>query len=322
LTIKSDAGPEIGISLEEATRYFRVPPGAKDLEDATAISVSDLAVGDRILARDRSTGDAAAFVANTIIVISKADMARKHAAERADWQKRGVGGIITALRAASREITIKPPAMADAKPMVIALAPGGALRRYAPNTVRFSDAGPCPFEDLRIGDQVKALGTANEDRSRFTAEEIVAGSFRNIVGTVAGSDPERSIVLLTDLATNKRLQAQVTQDSAVHRLSASAAQMLAARIVAGSAGGEWPRQENARDLQTAIETLPALNLTDLKPGEAVIITCTKNDDDPGRVTAITLLAGIEPLLKASSKSGRALDLGSWNLDLNMSAGMR
>jgi hypothetical protein len=322
LTIKSDAGPEIGISLEEATRYLRVSPGAKDLEDAAAISVSDLAVGDRILARGQSAG--VSFVANMIIVISKADLARKHAAERAEWQKRGVGGVITALNPVSGEITVKPPAVTGAGPMVIALAPGSVLRRYAPNTVKFSDARPCAFEDLRVGDQVKALGTSNEDRSRFTAEEVVAGSFRNIVATVAGSERERSIVLLTDLATNKRLQAQVTQDSAVHRLSATVVQMLAARTGGATAAParEASPAQRPGDLQTAIETLPPLNLADLKPGEAVIVTCTKNDGDPSRVTAITLLAGIEPLLKASSRSGRALDLGSWNLDLSMSAGMR
>jgi len=39
------------------------------------------------------------------------------------------------------------------------------------------------------------------------------------------------------------------------------------------------------------------------------------------VTAITLLAGVEPLLRTSSKGARTLDLGSWNLDLNMNVGL-
>jgi hypothetical protein len=317
LTIKSDAGPAMSISLEETTRFLRVSPGAKDLENAAAISVSDLAVGDRILARGQSAGTAGSFVANMIIVISKADLATKHAAERADWQKRGVGGVITALNPASGEITIKPPAVADAKPVVIALAPGGVLRRYAPNTVKFSDARPCRFEDLRIGDQVKTLGTANQDRSRFTAEEVVAGSFRNIVANVVQLDPQHSSVTLTDLATNKRFQAQVTPDSAIHRLSAKVAQMLAARIQGPAQTGE--SQQITLELQSAIEALPPLAVAELKPGDAVIVTCTKSED-ASRVTAITLLAGVEPLLKAAARAGRGMDLGSWNLDLNMNAG--
>ncbi len=76
------------------------------------------------------------------------------------------------------------------------------------------------------------------------------------------------------------------------------------------------RPQSPRDLQSVIEKLPPLSLADLKPGDAVIISCT-NNDDPSRVTAITLLSGVEPVLKTSSKGGQVLNLGSWNLDLNM-----
>jgi len=114
ITIKTDAGPEMNISFEENTRYLRVAPGAKDLENATPISASELSAGDRILARGRSASDPALFAATSIIVISKADLARKHAAERAEWEKRGVGGVITALDIAAKEITINMPTTAYA----------------------------------------------------------------------------------------------------------------------------------------------------------------------------------------------------------------
>src|SRR5206468_2561991 len=133
------------------------------------------------------------IVAATIIVMSKADIAQKHADERAEWEKRGIGGVITALNSASNEITI---AVNGARPIVIGFAPGAVLRRYAQNSVKFSDARPSRFEDLQIGDQVKALGTAGEDRSRFTAEELVSGSFRTIAATVVALDPGRSTILV------------------------------------------------------------------------------------------------------------------------------
>jgi len=116
LTIKTDAGPDMSISMEESTRFLQVAPGAKDLGNAAAISMAELAVGDRILARGRSAGDSGSFVAATIIVMSKADIARKRSAERAEWEKRGIGGVITALSPASKEITIKVPAITGAKP--------------------------------------------------------------------------------------------------------------------------------------------------------------------------------------------------------------
>jgi hypothetical protein len=66
--------------------------------------------------------------------------------------------------------------------------------------------------------------------------------------------------------------------------------------------------------------LPHLSVADLKPGAAVIISFA-NSEDVSRVTAITLLAGIEPLLKTSTRGGQSVNLGSWNLDLNMNVGV-
>jgi predicted pyridoxine 5'-phosphate oxidase superfamily flavin-nucleotide-binding protein len=308
IAIKTDAGPEMIISFEDATRFLRVAPGAQDLQNAASISVSDLAVADRILARGRAVNPGL-FAATSIIVMSKGDIARKQAAERADWEKRGVGGVITVLDLASNEITISA---AGSKPMVIAFTPGAVLRRYASNSVKFSDALPSRFDELRVGDQVKARGTSNEDRSRFVAEELVSGSFRTIAATVVASDPGQGTIQITDLATNKRMQTTVTADSTVRRLSAEVAQMLASRIQGAKTSS------SSSELQSAIEKLPHLSIADLKPGEAIILACTSGDD-PSHATAITLLAGAEPLFK--SKGGKALDLGSWNLDLNMNVGV-
>jgi Cu/Ag efflux protein CusF len=315
ITIKIDAGPEMNISFEETTRFLRVAPGAKDLENATPISASELSAGDRILARGRSASDPTLFAATSIIVISKADLARKHAAERAEWEKRGVGGVITALDPAAKEITITVPTTAGAKPMVIAFAPGAALRRYAPNSVKFSDARPSRFEELKIGDQVRALGNSNEDRSRYTAEELVSGSFRAIAAVVVSHDAAQNTILVTDLAANKRMEARLTPDSIARRLSAEVVHMLAARNKEGSAPDQGPRE-----LQPLIERLPHLSVADIKAGDAVIISFA-NSEDVSRVTAITLLAGVEPLLKTSTRGGQSVNLGSWNLDLNMNVGV-
>src|SRR5262245_26261680 len=53
ITIKTDAGTEMNISFEENTRFLRVAPGAKDLENATPISASEMSAGDRVQARHR-----------------------------------------------------------------------------------------------------------------------------------------------------------------------------------------------------------------------------------------------------------------------------
>jgi hypothetical protein len=320
ITIKSDAGPEMTITFDDSTRYLRVAPGAPDLQNAAPISLSDLTVGDRILARGQNINESGSFKASSILVMTKEDLSRKHAAELAEWETRGVGGVITALNPDSKEITINLSSAAGTKPMVISMAPSTILRRYAPSSVRFSDAQPSRFEDLKVGDQVKALGTSNEDRSRYKAEQLVSGSFRTVGATVVSVDAIKSTITITDVSTNKRMQVQIAPDSTVRRLSAAVVQMIAARIQGGkapgtpSAGGQLPKS-----LQSSIEELPPLSLASLKPGDALILSCT-NDADPSRAMAITMLAGVESLFKTSSKGARTLDLGSWNLDLNIIIG--
>jgi hypothetical protein len=303
ITIKTDAGSELRISYDDTTRFLRVTPGAKDLDGAAAVSVSDLAAGDRILARGKAGADGAAFLAASIVVMSKTDLAKKHAAERAEWEKRGIAGVITGVNAASAEITVTVPAAGGAKPIVVALAPGAVLRRYAPNSVKFSDARPSKFEELRSGDQIRALGTRQDDR--FAAEELVSGTFRTVAATVVSSAADT--VVLADAATKKQLHARITQDSIARRLTAPMVEVL------GTPGRRPP------DWQSTVEKLPPLGAPDLKPGEAVIVSFAASENT-SIVTAITLFAGVEPLLRPS-RGGKPLDLGSWNLDLNMNVGV-
>ena len=59
--------------------------------------------------------------------------------------------------------------------------------------------------------------------------------------------------------------------------------------------------------------MPAATLAELSKGDAVMIVATAGtqDADAG-VTAITLLAGVEPILEASPKGGQSI-LTPWSL---------
>src|SRR5688572_33507522 len=50
ITIKTDAGSTLLISLNDKTTYKRLAPGEQTLTNATAITVSDIAEGDRVMA--------------------------------------------------------------------------------------------------------------------------------------------------------------------------------------------------------------------------------------------------------------------------------
>jgi hypothetical protein len=80
--------------------------------------------------------------------------------------------------------------------------------------------------------------------------------------------------------------------------------------VAGAPTGSGAGGERGGDFQQAIARMPAAKLADLQKGDAVMVVATS--DSSGSITAITLLAGVEPILQASPSGGQSL-LTPWSL---------
>jgi hypothetical protein len=89
---------------------------------------------------------------------------------------------------------------------------------------------------------------------------------------------------------------------------------------AGAGGGQWAGQgsgqgstsgggRGAGDPQQMLSRAPGVQLTDLKKGDAVMLVSSDGTTD---VTAITLLAGVEPLLEAPAASQSLLNNWSMN----------
>ncbi|MEO7651367.1 MAG: hypothetical protein ABIZ80_12955, partial [Bryobacteraceae bacterium] len=57
-------------------------------------------------------------------------------------------------------------------------------------------------------------------------------------------------------------------------------------------------------------------LASLKPGDPIIIASTAGSD-PSAVTAITVLGGVEPLLRSAPKGSQGMVLGNWNLSVGV-----
>src|SRR5215467_1076954 len=91
------------------------------------------------------------------------------------------------------------------------------MRRYAPDSIKFSDAKPSTFEELKVGDQLRALGDKSADGAHFAAEEVVSGSFRTVAGSVTAIDPAAGELKINDLLTKKPLTVVIKQDSVLRR---------------------------------------------------------------------------------------------------------
>ncbi|MGB8661773.1 MAG: hypothetical protein WCD34_15210, partial [Candidatus Acidiferrum sp.] len=66
------------------------------------------------------------------------------------------------------------------------------------------------------------------------------------------------------------------------------------------------------DLQQLLSRIPASTLADLQKGDAVMIVTTEGTGE-NDATAITLLAGVEPILEASPKGGASSILTPWTM---------
>jgi hypothetical protein len=321
-TLHTDAGPDLLIVLAEGVSFLRVPPGATNLNTAAKINMSDISSGDRVLVRGRVSEDQNSIVATSVIVMTKSDLAGAREAERLDWQRRGIGGTVQALNPETREMTVMAPTVPPAPgnpthPVTLALSANTVLLRYAPDSVKFSDAKPGTFEQIKVGDQLRALGTKSEDGSRFTAEKLVSGTFRNLGVTVVSVDPQSSAITVKDLASGQPVLVRTNGDSKLHRLPPALARELAALNSGGMPGGKGGSEpgEQALDVQQMLERAPLLDLGELAPGDPLIVVSTEGAKS-SEVMAIDILAGVEPILAARPKGSNQKVLGAWSLGMN------
>jgi hypothetical protein len=242
LVLAADGGNDVSVTVASNAKLVQVAPGEKDLKSATPIALTDLQVGDRILVRGRASDDAKTMTAVGIIAMKRTDLEAKKAQDRDDWQKRGMGGLVSAVDPATGTITISTGTGATAKTVAIHTTKNTVLRRYAPDSVQFDDAKPAALDQIKPGDQVRARGTKSADGSEFAADEIVSGTFRNLAGIITAVDTSAQTITLTDLISQKPVAVKITAQSQLRKIPAQMAQMIAFRLKgagagAGAAGG-------------------------------------------------------------------------------------
>src|SRR5512135_1777537 len=97
LTLETDASTEVNVVVLPPTRIVRIAPGQTDLKQATPVQLQELKPGDRILVRGAASSDGRMVTASTIVLMKAEDVAQKHERERQDWERRGVGGLVSAI---------------------------------------------------------------------------------------------------------------------------------------------------------------------------------------------------------------------------------
>jgi hypothetical protein len=344
ITLQTDAGSEMTVTVQPTTRLVRMEPGQTDLKSAPTIQLSDVQVGDRLLVAGTPSDDGKSLAATTAVVMKKSAVAEKQQQDREAWQKNGVGGVVKAIDAAAGTITLSTGTLAS-NLITIHVSKDTIIRRYAPNSVKFDDAKPGTLDQIKVGDQLRARGAKSEDGKDLTAAEIVSGTFRSIPATVISTDAASNSITVTDLVTKRPVTLKVGSDSQMHQLPAMFAQRIALRLKGGAAGagaesgqgnptapahpqagagapsggGSGQRAGGTPDFQQMLDRMPSVSLSDLQKGSALMIVATEGTADaPSEV--IILLSGVEPILTAASPRQASTILSPWNLSAGANAG--
>jgi hypothetical protein len=360
ITLTTDGGAEVNVTVQDSTRMVRTIPGQKDLSKATPLQIQGVEVGDRVLARGQPAADGKSVNAISIIVMKKSDVDAMKQQERDDWTKRGTGGLVSAVDAANGTLTISVSSFGGTKTVTIHTTKDTIVRRYSAYSVNFDDAKISTLDQVKPGDQLRARGKLSDDGKDLAAEEIVSGTFLNLAGPVLAVDPGAKTLTITDLISKRPVLVKISSDSQIRQIPPQMAQMIATRFKGGagsgqagagnaqgapasgqpnggqanggmSNGGQRPAGDGASqsgggarqprgDFQQMLSRLPAATLSDLKKGDVVMAVSTQKDSS-GAVTAITMLSGVDAILAASPAASQVMLMTPWNLSAPSAEGM-
>ena len=351
LTLSQDSGPDITATVAPNARLLRIAPGAKDLKDGTPIQLRDLQVGDRVRVRGQASADGNTIATLEVIVMARSDLDAKRQQEQQDWQKRGIGGLVSAVDPAAGTVKISVTGLSGKREITVQASKSTVIRRYAPGSVKFDDAKASGLPDIHPGDQLRARGDRSADGLQLTADEIVTGSFRNVAGTVNSVDASAGTVSVQDVLSKKAVVVKITSESQLHQLPPEMAQRIAARLKAsmppgtpgaagagsatngheGPAGGPPPVGGGMGAGGTGAGGMNGGAPGGTRAGggdfqqllnrmPAVTLADLHKGDavvivatDGAESTAITLLSGVEPILQAAPTAGQAMMLTPWSL---------
>ncbi len=292
--LKSDDGKAEWVKFSADTEVLLAAPGEKDLSHALPARVADIARDDRVMV---------SFVegmpeARRILVVAASAIARRNAAERLDWEKRGMTGIVAACD--GEQITLETRTPQGAQRTIVAVTSKTAIRRYAPDSVKFADAEKASLGQIAVGDQIRVRGDKSEDGSRLTADSVVFGTFLTTLGTVSEVDRAKGELKIVDLTSKKPMVVRLTADTRMKK-------MPDMHEMPAGHGAQQPV-----NIGQMLQQLPAGGVDDLKAGSSVVVTSTRGAR-PDRVTGIMVIANVDAFLKmAQSQADGASPMEALN----------
>ena len=342
LTLKTDKGEMPAIKFDDRTQFILLPAGETDAKKGTRAAVADLTAGDRVIARmhpEDLTGAPAVFV----YFSKQTALAELHKKTEEEWENQSVFGTVKSVDPAAKRIVIAArAAFGPSKDVTLDASGPVEYQRFSLDTGKYeaSSAGIAP---IQVGDQVRLIGQKNGDGSEIKLEAIQSATFRSLPVSVKAVDTASNTILATDLTTKKPITIEIKPATQLKRLDDQTALLMARRLNpkfeaeggrggragggagnAGAAGGRggFPggfagrgagggRGGRAGDPNRILNEQPTIQLSDLKAGEPVVVTGGPTPD-MAKLTATSVVAGVDPILRAAPDRGPDPLAGNWN----------
>jgi Cu/Ag efflux protein CusF len=346
ISIKTEAG-DTTVKFSNLTKVMELPPGEADTKKATPLKPEDIGVGDHILARAQ-TKDLTGLPAGFLYINRASDIAKENAAKAQEWQTQAVSGFAESVDPGSKKITMKVKGAAGApdRDVVLDLSGSVSYQRFSDKSFDYERTD---VNAIKTGDHLRVLGTKNADMTQIKVTDLAADAIKQIGATIKSIDPATGQITAIDTAKKpvtitvrtatkvKRLDDPTAQMIArIVNPSFQGAGRGGGRGAGGGAGagdgagagggrsfgggqasggapgGSGGRGGRARggagQIQNLIDQQPDAKVADLKPGEPIIVSGPSSPDSSS-FSAMMVLAGVDPILRAAPSTG-ADPLGS------------
>jgi hypothetical protein len=351
LALKTDKGEMPTIRFDDRTQFLRIPAGETDTKKATRATASDVSSGDRVIARMRA-GNETGMPAVFLYFTKKNDLAQRQKKTLEEWQTQGVAGSVKSVDAAAKQAVISVRGgFGPARDVTLDLTGSVDYQRYSLDSGKYEPSST-GLAALQAGDQVRVLGQKNADQTGIKVEDIMSGAFKTIPVQIKSIDTAAGTIAGMDLGSKKPITINIKADTTLKKLDDATALLMARRLNpsfqagdgrggrgqgrgtggaqapgqpsdAGLAGGFAGRGQGAGggragrgggrggDPNNILNQQPTIELADLKVGEPVVVTGAVSSDQ-SKLTAMTLVAGVDPILRAAPQNGPDPLGGSWN----------
>ncbi len=340
LALKTDKGDMSVIKYDARTQFVMLPAGETDPKKGTRAAAADVLTGDRVIAR--MLPDDQAKPAVFLYFEKQNALAELHKRTEEEWAKQSVYGTVKSVDPAGKKIVIAarggfgPP-----KDMTLDASGKVEFERFSLDTGKYeaSTAGMTP---ILVGDQVRLIGQKNPDGSEIKLEAIQSATFKSLPVTVKAVDAAKGTIDATDLSSKRAITISVKPDTQLKRLDDATALQMARRLnptfqaetggrgargggqaaggdgagrtgagFAGRGGAGGGRGGRGGDPNRILDQQPSIQLADLKVGEPVVVTGAPTTD-MAKLTATSVVAGVDPILRAAPDRGPDPLGGNWN----------